>query len=180
MNTVLDDSKKLCLNSGQILPLTPYMTMMFEVEDLLVASPATVSRCGMIYMEPESLGLQPLIDSWLNTIPANISKVKGFKEQLSKLFFDYIEPTVDFFRHNGKEIVPSTNNQLVQSLEKIIDCYVKDYTETEIKKILPEDLELFTSSIEAIFLFALTWSFCCTIDYDGRNKLSVFIKDLAK
>ncbi|KAG8128293.1 hypothetical protein E2320_015162 [Naja naja] len=64
------------------------MTMMFEVQDLAVASPATVSRCGMVYLEPSILGLKPFVECWLKNIP---EIMKPFSEQLASLFNRFLE-----------------------------------------------------------------------------------------
>ena len=68
------------------------MTMMFEVADLEEASPATVSRCGMVYLEPQILGHTPFVTCWLNTLP---ELVKPYRDHLQNLFDTYLEVLVD-------------------------------------------------------------------------------------
>lgn len=61
MNSVLDDSKLLTLNNGDRIGLSSNVRLLFEVENLSVASPATVSRAGMIFMDIDELGWRPSV-----------------------------------------------------------------------------------------------------------------------
>ena len=172
MNTVLDDNKKLCLNSGQIINLTDRMTMMFEVEDLFVASPATVSRCGMVYMEPGALGNEPLVEMWLNTVPETFAKKKGMTQNLADLFKKYIYDMTKFMRKNCKEPVFTVDNNVVQSCTRILDCFFSDYIESEVRKVTIEDIEDLELSLEPLFIFAITWSIGATTTLEGRDKFN--------
>ena len=51
------------------------MRLLFEAGDLKQASPATVSRCGMVYMDPKELGWRPYVRHWIGTVPKSVCKL---------------------------------------------------------------------------------------------------------
>jgi dynein heavy chain len=65
------------------------MNLIFEVQDLAVASPATVSRCGMVYVQPDLLGWRPVLLSFLEKLPVGVTE-EHKKDVLA--LFDWLIP----------------------------------------------------------------------------------------
>ncbi|XP_074517159.1 dynein axonemal heavy chain 1 [Sebastes fasciatus] len=175
MNTVLDDNKKLCLSSGEIIKLTDVMTMMFEVQDLAVASPATVSRCGMVYLEPSILGLVPFTECWLKRIP---EALKPFTEQLDSLFARFLQDSITFVRTSVKEVITSLDSNLTCSLLKLMDCFFNPFDISEDERPPPQKkLDCLKELIEPWFFFSLVWSVGATGDADSCKRFSAWLKN---
>eukprot|EP00002_Diphylleia_rotans_P006932 TRINITY_DN1638_c0_g1_i1.p1 TRINITY_DN1638_c0_g1~~TRINITY_DN1638_c0_g1_i1.p1 ORF type:complete len:4126 (-),score=976.49 TRINITY_DN1638_c0_g1_i1:597-12974(-) len=175
MNTLLDDNKKLCLSSGEIIALKNTQTMMFEVEDLSEASPATVSRCGMVYMEPSALGILPLFTSWSKGLPAVFN---GYHAKLIHLFEIYVPQMLVFLRKNVREIVPSIDGVLIHSMMQILDSFLIPVTKGEDGSPLPvAQVPDISDLIEPMFIFALIWSVGCSSDKEGRKLLDRHLRD---
>lgn len=65
LNTVLDDNKILTLANAERIPMSDLCKMTFEVENLNNASPATVSRCGIIFVSATDLYWEALVETWI-------------------------------------------------------------------------------------------------------------------
>ena len=195
MNTVMDDSKKLCLMSGEMIAMSSVMSMVFEPQDLAVASPATVSRNGMVYVEPGTMGWEPLLTSWLNGLPPALVPQKN---KLRNLFGWLVPPCLRFSRKDCKATVaigPQMTDEVtrVHSLMKMMDALLIDLQETKDaddgggdeddekerareRAKAAKDVPLW---VENVFLFALTWSVGGVIDGASRPKFDKFLREIA-
>lgn len=71
--------------------------MIFEVGDLSQASPATVSRCGMVYIDPAELGWLPCVRSWANQFKNDvIENSTELQNYILTLFETYVNKGFSF------------------------------------------------------------------------------------
>jgi dynein heavy chain len=154
MNTVLDDNMMLCLPNGERIKLKPTMRILFEVSDLSKASPATVSRCGMVYIPSDNLTWQMLQTSWLNAI-----EPKETKDVLAGLFASVV-PLLFKTYDRETDMIPSSEIHKTRCLLNLLTILLKSKHKTK--------------HIHSIFAFAVIWSLGVLLD-SSKHERVIFI-----
>ena len=100
MNTVMDDNKVLTLVSNERIPLTDSMRLLFEISHLRNASPATVSRAGVLYLNEADVGWRPYVQTWVETRCTHRPEGDRRPRAVGETF---VPPTLDQIRVNKME-----------------------------------------------------------------------------
>ena len=174
MNTVLDDNKMLCLANGQRIKMPETCTMLFEVQDLRVASPATVSRCGMVYLEPVHLGWEPHIDTWQERMVDDIPEehLKPLVEKVRAI----CKALLPVLRRRCKEIVPSVDANLVTSFLNLLSIFLGPDGCDLKRGHLPDPVK----AVQTYLAFSAIWSLGANIHDSARNTFGDAFKTTIK
>ncbi|CAL8089314.1 unnamed protein product [Calicophoron daubneyi] len=154
LNTVMDDNKILTLASNERIPLTPSMRLLFEISHLKTATPATVSRAGILYINPGDLGWIPYVHSWLDErVRQKKTLSRTERPALSICFDKYVGPSLDMVKSKLKRITPIPDLAHVQMLCFLLECLLDEQMESK------DTREFTKENYEMLFVFCCVWAF---------------------
>uniref|UniRef100_A0A5K3EKP9 Dynein_AAA_lid domain-containing protein n=1 Tax=Mesocestoides corti TaxID=53468 RepID=A0A5K3EKP9_MESCO len=146
--------------------------MLFEVSDLAVASPATVSRCGMVYVDPDDLGWLPYVKTWLNSLKDKLND--NVRQYILRLFERFVEGGLKAIM-KLPTVIPQVPIARVKTMCVLMEVALThpgapDVGTGEIQKQQPV--------IAMIFVFALLWGLAGNVTGDKANEIDSLIRNL--
>lgn len=160
LNSVLDDNKTLTLANGDRIAMAPNCKLLFEPDAIDNASPATVSRMGMVFMSSSVLPWTTILEGWIKLRPM---------EQAIKLrgFFNKIYGDLNLF----------VQTKLKSKMKIFEALYIRQTCDllTGMLAARKEDEQMQESTLENIFLFATMWSFGALLELDARHRMEEFV-----
>ena len=184
----MDDNKVLTLVSQERIPMTASMRLILEVSNLRSATPATVSRGGVLFINDADIGWKPFFDSWLMQYKKS-GKFGAYHDMAENVFTlcltTYVSDSfLDDLRHKS-HIAPVVELGHIDSLTTIIDQLCMELKGNKkshdfLKRLKEENKEEEIKAIyEGFFLFAGMWAFGASLDED-KNSFSNAWKAAAK
>jgi dynein heavy chain len=160
LNSVLDDNKMLTLANGDRIPMSPDAKMVFEPHNVDNASPATVSRNGMVFMSSSALDWMPCLESWLKERPPSEH---------------------DIFREMYNTTWEDVRNYMMNSLVPkmiLLECNYMAQSLDLLNGLLPnpeENVLVGPEALQKLYVFAMMWSVGAVLELDDRARLQEYI-----
>ncbi|XP_035999780.1 dynein heavy chain 8, axonemal [Fundulus heteroclitus] len=161
LNSVLDDNKTLTLANGDRITMSPTCKLVFEVHNMDNASPATVSRVGMVFMSSSALSWQPILQGW--------AKKRNAKEAESILSL-YDRVFADVYLYMKQNLKPKM---------ELLECNYIMQSVNLLEGFLPtKEIMGFAESkhLERLFVFCVMWSIGAILELEDRDKLEEYMR----
>uniref|UniRef100_A0A8C5TYT3 Dynein axonemal heavy chain 8 n=1 Tax=Malurus cyaneus samueli TaxID=2593467 RepID=A0A8C5TYT3_9PASS len=161
LNSVLDDNKTLTLANGDRIPMAASCKLLFEVHNIENASPATVSRMGMVFISSSVLSWRPILQAWLK------KRSPQEAELLQSLYDRIFEPAYTYMKLN------------LNPKMELLECNYIMQSINVLEGLIPTKEERGVSAahhLHKLFNFALMWSLGALLELDSRDKLEAFIR----
>lgn len=121
LNSVMDDNHLLTLPNGERISFGDNVNFIFETNDLRFASPATVSRLGMIFLSEEDVDVNRITKTWINKQP------EPMQAKLTTMVQDIFFPALEWTLQRQEQMIEQTTKVGVVNncLGYLINCQSK-------------------------------------------------------
>ncbi|PNG99509.1 Dynein heavy chain 7, axonemal, partial [Tetrabaena socialis] len=173
LNPVLDDNRTLCLSSGEMMPLRQGVSIILETDSITHASPATVSRCGVVYMTPPPDLWSSVLDCWLAGLsPPLTDYASKLRATLGSVFPDLLRAYADAVEAEG----PAPRHQpatIMTCVVRLMDALISQFCYHRAADTGDRSMQ---ARLEAAMLFSTAWAFEPSLPQKSRPFFNILLR----